>query len=142
MAEKQPSLLINALKLIVLLGLMVPGVFWLDEKVGPGYSTQIQNKLIAALGSKAETEPATKPKTESAAGEKDQKPAESDKPAPEAAKKDEKAATKPKETQAKTDKTVTKVQGIDVSHYQGVIDWRVLGKSNLGFVFVKATGGN
>ncbi|MCJ8269083.1 MAG: glycoside hydrolase family 25 protein [Psychrosphaera sp.] len=131
MAEKQSSLLTSALKLIVLLGLMVPGVFWLDEKVGPGYSIEVQNKLIAVLGSKAEPETEAEPA-----------PAAADTPAPEAAKKDEEAATKPKETQAKTDKTVTKVRGIDVSHYQGVIDWTVLGKSNLGFVFVKATGGN
>jgi lysozyme len=143
MAEEKPSLLTAALKLIVLLGLMVPGVFWLDEKVGPGYSSEIQSKLIAALGSNAEPETKTEVATEATTDDKDQKLAKSDKPAPAPAdtpapdivKKDEPAASKPKEVK------VTKVRGIDVSHYQGVIDWKVVGKSNLGFVFVKATGG-
>lgn len=33
------------------------------------------------------------------------------------------------------------VLGIDVSHYQGVIDWKRVGRSGLDFVYIKATGG-
>ena len=31
--------------------------------------------------------------------------------------------------------------GIDVSHYQGIINWEKVGKSDLTFVYAKATGG-
>lgn len=33
------------------------------------------------------------------------------------------------------------VRGADVSHYQGEIDWKVLAKQDLSFVFIKATEG-
>lgn len=33
------------------------------------------------------------------------------------------------------------VRGADVSHYQGDIDWKVLAKQDLSFVFIKATEG-
>lgn len=34
------------------------------------------------------------------------------------------------------------VQGVDVSHYQGEIDWEVLGGSGIEFAFIKATEGS
>jgi hypothetical protein len=33
------------------------------------------------------------------------------------------------------------VKGIDVSHYQDVIDWKSIAESGISFVFVKATEG-
>ncbi|MBR6784255.1 MAG: hypothetical protein IKM32_06125 [Clostridia bacterium] len=33
------------------------------------------------------------------------------------------------------------VRGVDVSHYQGEIDWRVLASQNIDFAFIKATEG-
>src|SRR5689334_1580650 len=33
------------------------------------------------------------------------------------------------------------VQGIDVSHYQGVIDWNQVAEAGTAFVFIKATEG-
>jgi lysozyme len=33
------------------------------------------------------------------------------------------------------------VKGVDVSHYQGDIDWRALRKSGVGFAYIKATEG-
>ena len=33
------------------------------------------------------------------------------------------------------------VQGIDVSHYQGVIDWGLVAQAGMAFVFIKATEG-
>jgi lysozyme len=35
----------------------------------------------------------------------------------------------------------TEVQGIDVSHYQGVIDWSQVAEAGTAFVFIKATEG-
>jgi lysozyme len=34
------------------------------------------------------------------------------------------------------------VRGIDVSSYQGIIDWKVLSQQNIDFVFIKATEGS
>ncbi|MDE6983133.1 MAG: glycoside hydrolase family 25 protein [Lachnospiraceae bacterium] len=34
------------------------------------------------------------------------------------------------------------VRGVDVSHYQGTIDWEVLSRQNLDFAFIKATEGS
>lgn len=34
------------------------------------------------------------------------------------------------------------VHGVDVSHYQGTIDWEVLSQQNLDFAFIKATEGS
>lgn len=34
------------------------------------------------------------------------------------------------------------VRGIDVSHYQGVIDWKVIAGQNISFAFIKATEGS
>ena len=34
------------------------------------------------------------------------------------------------------------VTGIDVSHYQGSIDWPVLARQDLDFAFIKATEGS
>ena len=34
------------------------------------------------------------------------------------------------------------VQGVDVSHYQGIIDWEVLAGENIDFAFIKATEGS
>lgn len=34
------------------------------------------------------------------------------------------------------------VQGVDVSHYQGEIDWKVLQQSGIDFAFIKATEGS
>ncbi len=34
------------------------------------------------------------------------------------------------------------VRGVDVSHYQGTIDWQVLASQNLTFAFIKATEGS
>lgn len=34
------------------------------------------------------------------------------------------------------------VRGIDVSEYQGEIDWKTLSKQNIDFVFIKATEGS
>lgn len=34
------------------------------------------------------------------------------------------------------------VQGVDVSHYQGEIDWNVLQKNDIDFAFIKATEGS
>ena len=34
------------------------------------------------------------------------------------------------------------VTGIDVSHYQGTIDWPVLARQDLDFAFIKATEGS
>ena len=34
------------------------------------------------------------------------------------------------------------VRGIDVSHYQGEIDWQVLAKEDISFAFIKATEGS
>ena len=33
------------------------------------------------------------------------------------------------------------IRGIDISHYQGNIDWSELSKENISFVFIKATEG-
>ena len=34
------------------------------------------------------------------------------------------------------------IRGVDVSHYQGVIDWEVLAQQNLDFAMIKATEGS
>lgn len=34
------------------------------------------------------------------------------------------------------------VRGVDVSHYQGEIDWEVLGQQNIEFAYIKATEGS
>ncbi len=34
------------------------------------------------------------------------------------------------------------IQGVDVSHYQGNIDWDVLSKENISFAYIKATEGS
>lgn len=34
-----------------------------------------------------------------------------------------------------------KIQGIDVSHYQGAIDWKAVAKAGMVFAFIKATDG-
>jgi hypothetical protein len=34
------------------------------------------------------------------------------------------------------------VRGVDVSSYQGIIDWNALAGQNIGFAFIKATEGN
>ena len=34
------------------------------------------------------------------------------------------------------------VRGVDVSSYQGTIDWNVLASQNIQFAFIKATEGN
>ena len=33
------------------------------------------------------------------------------------------------------------VQGVDVSHYQGIINWQEVGKDNINFAYIKATEG-
>lgn len=34
------------------------------------------------------------------------------------------------------------VRGVDVSHYQGEIDWEILSSQNVDFAFIKATEGS
>ena len=40
------------------------------------------------------------------------------------------------------DKKEDKIKGIDVSAYQGDIDWNILSKQGIDFVFIKATEGS
>ena len=40
------------------------------------------------------------------------------------------------------DKKEYKIKGIDVSAYQGDIDWNILSKQGIDFVFIKATEGS
>ena len=40
-----------------------------------------------------------------------------------------------------TDKMPYSILGVDVSHYQGDIDWKTLKKQNISFAFIKATEG-
>ena len=35
-----------------------------------------------------------------------------------------------------------RVRGVDVSHYQGEIDWKVLGQQDIDFAYIKATEGS
>ena len=39
-------------------------------------------------------------------------------------------------------KTRYPVRGVDVSHYQGEIDWKVLGRQDIDFAYIKATEGS
>ena len=39
-------------------------------------------------------------------------------------------------------KTRYPVRGVDVSHYQGEIDWNVLGQQDIDFAYIKATEGS
>ena len=39
-------------------------------------------------------------------------------------------------------KTRYPVRGVDVSHYQGEIDWKVLGQQDIDFAYIKATEGS
>lgn len=34
------------------------------------------------------------------------------------------------------------IRGVDVSHYQGTIDWQILSRENLRFAYIKATEGS
>lgn len=34
------------------------------------------------------------------------------------------------------------IRGVDVSHYQGTIDWEILGKEGISFAYIKATEGS
>ncbi len=48
----------------------------------------------------------------------------------------------PLEAQIKTSWENVPLEGIDVSHYQGLIDWQAISKNkNIGYVFIKATEG-
>lgn len=44
-------------------------------------------------------------------------------------------------SKTKADDDIVRIKGIDVSHYQGDIDWTQVNKSKVEFVFIKATQG-
>ncbi|MBR4257050.1 MAG: lysozyme, partial [Clostridia bacterium] len=39
-------------------------------------------------------------------------------------------------------KSIYPVRGVDVSHYQGDVDWETLSKQGISFAFIKATEGS
>ena len=43
------STLIKVLKTLVLLAILTPAIFWLDQNVGPGYTTSMQQQMLADL---------------------------------------------------------------------------------------------
>lgn len=119
------SSLIKAIKALVLLAILAPATLWLDQNFGPGYTKSMQQQMLADLKSPAsdktsDTQPIDKTNDELAEN--------TDTKTTTAAKTT--AATKP-----------AQLQGIDISHFQGDVNWQVLAKDNLDFVFVKATGG-
>lgn len=44
-------------------------------------------------------------------------------------------------TEVFTDQMPYSIRGVDVSHYQGDIDWKLIKKQNISFAFIKATEG-
>lgn len=152
------SAIIKALKILVLVAILAPAVLWLDQTFGPGYTQSMQQQILADLNAKedsnSDTTPADKQPTtatieqaensEQAALDKkeDNKKVDGTAKPPEKVSTDTITNTIPQtKTETKAQTKDKKLQGIDISHFQGNINWQAFTKNQFEFVFVKATGG-
>ena len=130
------SAIIKTLKSLLLLAILAPAILWLDQTFGPGYTKSMQQQILADLNpqsSPQEQEPEPnkptkeKTQTDNKQSAQNQQPISIEQP------------NTPDKATAKT--TNSTLQGIDISHFQGDINWQIFTKNHFDFVFVKATGG-
>ena len=140
------SAIIKTLKSLLLLAILAPAILWLDQTFGPGYTKSMQQQILADLN------PQSSPQEQAAQDQAPQtKEPEPNKPTKEKAQTDNKQSAQnqqliPIEQPNTADKATAKttnstLQGIDISHFQGDINWQIFTKNHFDFVFVKATGG-
>lgn len=108
---KLPAWIFIPIKVIFLLGFFIPIAIWV-ENIKSSSGTEIDAATDSHVA----------------------RVSNDDKPLP-------KPASKPVSTGKMEKAKMEKVNGIDVSHYQGTILWEQVAKDNIRFAFAKATGG-